>query len=84
LVKFEEVPQMKTGQDIWKLVKFLLSFNAKKAPAHRKTIASILRIVSEESKKKADAAYEANPNDPTIEKPFDCNWLRDPDHIPRD
>ena len=84
LVKFEEVPQMKTGQDIWKLVKFLLSFNAKKAPAHRKTIASILRIVSEESKKKADAAYEANPNDPSIEKPFDCNWLRDPDNIPRD
>ena len=84
LVKFEEVPQTKTGQDVWKLVKFLLSFNAKKAPAHRKTIASILRIVSEESKKKSEAAYEANPNDPSVEKPFDCNWLRDPDNIPRD
>ena len=84
LVKFEEVPQTKTGKDIWKLVKFLLSFNAKKAPAHRKTIASILRIVSEESKKKTDAAYQANPNDPSVEKPFDCNWLRDPDNIPRD
>jgi hypothetical protein len=84
LVKFEEVPQTKTGQDIWKLVKFLLSFNAKKAPADRKTIASILRIVSEESKKKAQAAYEANPNDPSVEKPFDCNWLHDPRNIPRD
>ncbi len=84
LVKYEEVPKTKKGQDIWKLVKFLLSFNAKKAPAHRKTIASILRIVSEESKKKAQAAYEANPNDPSIEKPFDCNWLRDPENIPRD
>lgn len=84
LVKFEEVPKTKSGQDIWKLVKFLLSFNAKKAPAHRRTIASILRIVSEESKKKAQAAYEASPNDPAVEKPFDCNWLRDPEHIPRD
>ena len=84
LVKFEEVPKTKSGQDIWKLVKFLLSFDGKKAPAHRKTIASILRIVSEESKKKAEAAYEASPNDPTVEKPFDCNWLRDPDNIPRD
>jgi hypothetical protein len=83
LVKFEEVPKTKAGQDIWKLVKFLLSFDAKKAPAHRKTIAAILRIVSEESKKKAQAAYEANPNDPTL-KPFDCNWLRDPENIPRD
>jgi hypothetical protein len=84
LVKFEEVPKTKKGQDIWKLVKFLLSFNGKKAPAHRKTIASILRIVSEEGRRKAEEAYQANPNDPSIEKPFDCNWLRDPNNIPRD
>ncbi len=75
LVKFEEVPKTQKGQDIWKLVKFLLSFNAKKAPAERKTIASILRIVSEEGKKKADAQGELS---------FDCNWLRDPDNIPRE
>lgn len=84
LVKFEEVPKTKSGQDIWQLVKFLLSFDSKKAPAHRKTIASILRIVSEEGKKKALLEYEANPNDPNVGKPFDCNWLRDPSNIPRD
>jgi hypothetical protein len=75
LVKFEEVPQTKTGQDIWKLVKFLLSFKAKKAPAYRKTISSILAIVSQEGTKKSIAAGEPQ---------FDCNWMRDPDHIPRD
>ena len=75
LVKFEEVPQTKTGKDIWKLVKFLLSFNSKKAPATRKTISSILWIVSEQGKIKA--AEEGEP-------PFNCNWLRDPENIPRD
>jgi hypothetical protein len=75
LVKFEEVPQTKQGKDIWKLVKFLLSFNAKKAPATRKTISSILWIVSEEGKKKSIA--EGDPQ-------FDCNWMHDPDNIPRD
>lgn len=75
LVKFEEVPQTKTGKDIWKLVKFLLSFNAKKAPATRKTISSILWIVSEQGKVKA--AEEGEPV-------FDCNWLHDPTNIPRD
>jgi hypothetical protein len=75
LVKFEEVPQTKTGKDIWKLVKFLLSFDAKKAPAHRKTISSILAIVGQEGTKKSIAAGEPQ---------FDCNWMHDPNNIPRD
>jgi hypothetical protein len=83
LVKFEDTPKFE-GKDLWKTIANLGKLIVKKAPAHRKTIASILRIVSEESKKKTDAAYQANPNDPSVEKPFDCNWLRDPDNIPRD
>jgi hypothetical protein len=75
LVKFEEVPQTKAFKDIWKLLKFLMSANAKKAPATRKTIASILWIVSEEGKKKS--ITEGDPQ-------FDCNWMHDPEHIPRD
>ncbi len=75
LVKYEEVPKFTTGPEIIKLVKFLLSFNAKKAPATRKTIASILWIVGEEGKKKS--ITEGDPQ-------FDCNWMHDPAHIPRD
>lgn len=75
LVKYEEVPETKTGKDIWKLVKFLLSFKTKKAPASRKTISSILWIVSEQGKIKSIAQGEPQ---------FDCNWMRDPEHIPRD
>jgi len=84
LVKFEEAPVTSTNEGKWKLAKFLLAIDGKKAPASRKTIASILRIVSEQSQAKAQAAYEANPNDPNVEKPFDCNWLHNPDTIPRD
>lgn len=83
LVKFEDTPKFE-GKDLWKTIANLGKLIVKKAPADRKTIASILRIVSEESKKKAQAAYEANPNDPSVEKPFDCNWLHDPRNIPRD
>jgi hypothetical protein len=75
LVKYEEVPQIKKFQDIWKFLKFLLSANAKKAPASRKTISSILWIVSEEGKKKS--ITEGDPQ-------FDCNWMHDPNNIPRD
>lgn len=74
LVKYENTPQFDNAQNIIKTVKFLLSFN-KKAPAHRKTIASILRVVSEQSKKKSIDAGEPQ---------FDCNWLHDPENIPRD
>lgn len=83
LVKFEEAPLFE-GKDIAKTIMNLARLIAKKAPASRKTIAAILRVVSEQGKKKALLEYQANPNDPTIEKPFDCNWLRDPTNIPRD
>lgn len=83
LVKFEDTPKLE-GKDIWKTIGNIAKLIAKKGTASRKTIASILRIVSAESKKKALAEYEANPNDPAVEKPFDCNWLRDPNNIPRD
>jgi hypothetical protein len=75
LVKYEEAPlQSMTGKNIAKLIKFLVSFN-KKAPATRKTIASILWVVSEQSKIQAEA--EGEPQ-------FDCNWLRNPNNIPRE
>ena len=83
LVKFEEAPQLE-GKAVWKTIANLTKLLAKKGTAHRKNIAAILKVVSDESKKKAVAEYEANPNDPMVEKPFDCNWMRDPDNIPRD
>lgn len=83
LVKFEESPKLE-GKDLWKTLGNLAKLLAKKAPAHRKNIASILKVVSDESRKKALAEYEANPNDPSVEKPFDCNWMRNPENIPRD
>lgn len=83
LVKFEEAPALE-GKDLWKTIGKLGKLLVKKAPASRKSIASILRIVSEQGKVKAQAEYDADPNAPGAEKPFDCNWLRDPDNIPRD
>ena len=83
LVKFEEAPKLE-GKDIWKTLANLAKLLAKKAPAHRKNIAMILKVVSDQSKIKALKEYEANPNDPLVEKPFDCNWMRNPDNIPRD
>jgi hypothetical protein len=75
LVKFEDTPKFENGKDIIQLLGNLVKLIAKKAPASRKTIASILRVVSEQSAIKAAAEGE---------KPFDCNWLRDPENIPRD
>jgi hypothetical protein len=75
LVKFESTPKFESGKDIVQLLGNLVKLIAKKAPATRKTIASILRVVSEESGKRAAAEGE---------KPFDCTWLRDPENIPRD
>lgn len=83
LVKFEEAPKLE-GKDIWKTIGNLGKLLMKKAPAHRKNIAAILKVVGDQSKLKAQKEYEANPNDPAVEKPFDCNWMRDPDNIPRD
>ena len=73
LVKYETTPELK-GAGLVQTVQRLLKFNLK-APAHRKTIASILTIVSEQSKIKSIAAGEPQ---------FDCEWMRDPDNIPRD
>ncbi|WP_408097669.1 hypothetical protein ACJVC5_01780 [Peredibacter sp. HCB2-198] len=70
MIKYEQVPDEKDFGSIWKFVKFLLSFD-KKAPANRKTIASLLVAISEQNAK--------NRTTPS----FDCNLLRDPDNIPR-
>lgn len=69
LVKYETVPDQKQFGSIWKFVKFLVSFN-KKAPASRKTIAAILKAISEQSTKKSIEAGEPQ---------FDCKTLRNPD-----
>jgi hypothetical protein len=74
LVKFESTPPLEL-KDLPQTIVNLVKLIAKKAPASRKTIASILRVVSEQSAIKAAAEGE---------KPFDCNWLRDPENIPRD
>lgn len=71
MIKYEQVPDEKDFGSIWKFVKFLLSFN-KKSPATRKTIASILVAIGNENRK-----LQTGPQ-------FDCNLLRDPDHIPRE
>lgn len=83
LVKFEDTPKLE-GKDIVKTIFNLGKLLVKKAPASRKTIASILRVVSEQSKIKSQAEYDANPNDPMNEKPFNCDWLEHPNNIPRD
>lgn len=62
LLKFEKVPD---GLELLKFVAF--DFN-KKAPANRKTIASILVNISAQS---------------TEVDLFQCKWLRTPNHIPR-
>jgi hypothetical protein len=69
MIKYEKVPDEKDMSSIWKFVKFLLSFD-KKAPANRKTIASLLMAIGEQNKASATLPQ------------FDCNLLRDPDHIP--
>jgi len=71
MIKYETVPDEKDFGSIWKFVKFLLSFN-KKSPATRKTIASILVAIGNENRKMPDAPQ------------FNCNLLRDPEHIPRE
>lgn len=70
LVKYEEAPPGTGG--IGAILKKVVGL--KKSPAERKTIASILKVIGEQSKKKV-----TKPEDV-----FDCRWLRDPDHIPRD
>jgi hypothetical protein len=74
LIKYETVPDEKEFKSIWKFVKFLVSFN-KKAPAYRRTLAAILATIGEQNLK---ASIK-------LGKPqFDCNWMHNPDTIPRD
>lgn len=74
MIKFEEIPNEKDPKSIGKFLKFLVSLN-KKAPASRKTFASVLYGISEENKK----IRIANGTET-----FKCNWLKDPDNIPRE
>jgi hypothetical protein len=71
MIKNEKIPNEKDFGSLWEFVKFLASFKHK-APATRKTILSVLYVISEENQKA-----------PGVPK-FDCNVLRDPLHIPRD
>jgi hypothetical protein len=70
MIKYEQVPDEKDYGSIWKFVRFLLKFD-KKAPASRKTIASLLMAIGEQN-------ALMNP------KKFDCSLLRDPENIPRE
>ncbi|MES2527746.1 MAG: hypothetical protein V4598_11690 [Bdellovibrionota bacterium] len=74
MIKFEEIPNEKDPKSIGKFLKFLVSVN-KKAPATRKTFASVLYGISEENKK----IRIANGTET-----FQCNWLKDPNNIPRE
>lgn len=71
LVKYEEIPGTENFKSIMKFIKFAASFK-KKAPADRKTIASILTAIGDENQKLAEGPQ------------FNCNWLRDPYNIPRE
>lgn len=73
LIKYEEIPDEKDFSSIWRFIKFLVSFD-KKAPATRKTIASILYNISLQNAKMAEE---------TGKPQFDCNFLKDPNNIPR-
>lgn len=65
LVKYEKVPSEDDFSSVFTFVKFLLRTD-KSAPAFRKTIASILVTIGEQS---------ASPGDPV----FNCNFLRNPE-----
>jgi hypothetical protein len=68
LVKYEKVPSTDDFPNFWQFVKFLVSFD-KKAPATRKTIASVLKVIGE-------TAGKPDPNDPPPYEEFDCECLR--------
>ncbi len=68
LIKYEEIPAVDSASSAWRLVRFLGSLK-KATPANRKTIASILRLIGEQSGKSATGPQ------------FDCNTLRNPKTI---
>jgi len=63
LIKYEEIPAVDSASSTWRLVRFLGSIR-KATPAKRKTIASILRVIGEQSDKTSTGPK------------FDCNTLR--------
>lgn len=65
LIKYEEIPAVDSVSSAWRLVRFLGSLR-KATPAKRKTIASILRVIGEQSDKTSTGPK------------FDCNSLRNP------
>ena len=65
LIKYEEIPAVDSASSAWRLVRFLGSLR-KATSANRKTIASILRVIGEQSDKTATGPK------------FDCNTLRNP------
>lgn len=65
LIKYEEIPSADSAGSTWRLIRFLGSLK-KATPANRKTIASILRAIGEQSEKTATGPK------------FDCNSLRSP------
>jgi hypothetical protein len=72
LIRFEKAPEVKTWKDVTNLLSFL--FNTPRTrPADRKTIAAVLKTVGDQALKKTP-----------LDQQFKCEWLRDPDNIPRD
>lgn len=71
MIKYEKVPDEKDFKSILQFVKFIMSFD-KKAPAQRKTIASLLMAIGEQN-----AKLQTGPK-------FNCSLLRDPEHVPRE
>lgn len=71
MIKYEAVPNEKDYGSILQFIKFLVKFD-KKAPANRKTIASLLMAIGEQN-----SLMQTGPQ-------FNCSLLRDPDNIPRE
>jgi hypothetical protein len=73
LIRFEKAPDVpKSWKEVTNLIDFLFR-TPRTRPADRKTIAAVLKAVGDQSLNKTP-----------VEQQFKCEWLRDPDHIPRD
>ncbi len=74
LIMTEMVPDTKDPASIKKFLGFLVSPN-KSAPAYRRTLAAVLYQIGTQNNLINEAAG----------KPvFNCNWMKDPEHIPRE
>jgi hypothetical protein len=74
LIKTETVPDTSNPASIKSFIGFLASFD-KKAPAYRRTLAAVLYQIGMQNNLLNEAA--GNPT-------FDCNWLKEPDNIPKE